>query len=107
MVADIFEMHGWDAYYLGANTPTHELVRFIRETAPDVIGLSLSVFFHMEYLENMIKTLGKEFKNIDILIGGQGFRKGGAEIADSYPKVTYIRSLDELETWIRKGGKAQ
>lgn len=107
MVADMFEMGGWDAYYLGANTPTYELVRFVHETGPDVIGLSLSVFFHMEYLENMITTLGKEFETIEILVGGQAFRQGGAEFMDSYPMVTHISSLDELENWIRKGGTAR
>lgn len=30
MIADIFEMNGWDGYFIGANTPTDELVRFIK-----------------------------------------------------------------------------
>ena len=29
MVADIFELNGWDTYFLGSNVPTNELVKFI------------------------------------------------------------------------------
>lgn len=29
MVADFFEMEGWDTYYLGANTPTRSILQTI------------------------------------------------------------------------------
>ncbi len=47
MVADIFELHGWDAHFLGANTPVEELLKFIDEIQPDLIGLSLAVYFNI------------------------------------------------------------
>lgn len=37
MVADIFEENGWDTFYLGANTPINELVKFCDEVKPDLI----------------------------------------------------------------------
>jgi len=42
MVADMLEMNGWDGYFIGANTPLPELIRFIESKNPDLIGLSLS-----------------------------------------------------------------
>ena len=42
MVADVFEMHGWDSFYLGSNTPISEMVRFAKERCPDAVGLSLT-----------------------------------------------------------------
>ena len=43
MVADIFELNGWDSYFLGANTPTSSLIDMISRTEPDIVGLSLAV----------------------------------------------------------------
>ena len=39
MVADIFELNGWDGFFLGANTPEAELLAFVQERKPDVLGL--------------------------------------------------------------------
>jgi methanogenic corrinoid protein MtbC1 len=103
MVADIFEIRGWNSLYLGANTPTEELLRFIRDVKPDVIALSLSVYFHMGTLEKMIRKIRDEFQDIEILIGGQAFRFGGSDIAEKYPGVFFIPSLDALEDFIIKG----
>ncbi|HEY5309978.1 MAG TPA: cobalamin B12-binding domain-containing protein, partial [Casimicrobiaceae bacterium] len=40
MVADFFEMEGWDSYYTGANTPTGGVVQAIVERRPDVLAIS-------------------------------------------------------------------
>lgn len=100
MVADMFEMKGWDAFYLGAGTPVHELIRFAQETKPDIIGLSLSVYFHMEELEKMIAGIRQHFPHIQILVGGQAFRHGIPSWLTSQPKVMVVSSLNELEKMI-------
>jgi len=102
MVADVFEMQGWDSLYLGANTPTFELARFIDEVEPDLVGLSLSVYFHMGDLEGMLNALQKRFPDLPVLIGGQAFRHGGNHMADPYRGVTAIFSLEDLKRFIQK-----
>lgn len=102
MVANIFEIHGWDGFYLGANTPTAELLRFLDEIQPDALGLSLSVYFHLHDLDNMLRSIRAMYEGLPILIGGQAFRFGGEALADAYPLVRYIASLDDLEEWIRQ-----
>jgi len=104
MVADLFEINGWDAFYLGAGTPTHEIIRFAEEIRPDVIGISLSVYFHMEKLEKMVRAIREHFPLIRILVGGQAFRHGTAPWLNSLPEVLFVSSLDELEKMIA-GGK--
>ncbi len=109
MVADIFEMHGWDCLYLGANTPVYDLIRFIHETEPDLVGLSLTVYFHLGILKKTIEAIRKEFKELKIIIGGQAFRYGGESVAKQYDGVTYLSSLDDLEIMILAnltGGKS-
>lgn len=97
MVADIFEMKGWDSYFLGANTPQEELLRFAQDLKPDVIALSASIYFHIPQLEDMLCRTRELFPDTPVLVGGQAFRHGGRDIAESYPGVQFISDLFALE----------
>jgi methanogenic corrinoid protein MtbC1 len=100
MVADIFELNGWDGHFLGANLPLEDLSRFIQEVGPDVVGLSLSILANLDHLERGIEVVRTDFPNLDLLIGGQAFRWGGIDAIKRYPGTEYISSLDELEKLI-------
>ena len=100
MVADIFEMKGWEGYFLGANTPVDQLVRFIDDTKPDLVGLSLSVHANFPALKSGIEAIRSDFPNLDIFIGGQAFQRGGIQAVDDISGATYIASLAELESEI-------
>lgn len=97
MVADIFELHGWDAHFLGANTPVKELLTFIDEIHPDLIGLSLAVYFNIPVLRTTLQALQHHFKNLDILVGGHAFIWGGTGVLKNYPGTMYLASLSQLE----------
>ncbi|WP_125869939.1 cobalamin B12-binding domain-containing protein [Williamwhitmania taraxaci] len=45
MISDVFEMNGWNSYFLGANTPIHDLIEFTRKIKPDFLAISLSIYF--------------------------------------------------------------
>ena len=100
MACDVFEMHGWDSLYLGADTPTSELLRTLRELCPDAVGLSLSVNFHVSTMVAAIKAIRAAFPDLPIVIGGQGLREVGRTRMStlvSDPKVRYAADLDGLE----------
>lgn len=101
MVADTFELNGWDGYFVGSNTPVQELIKTIGETQPDVIALSLSIYFNLPHLEKMIDEIRKHDADIPIWIGGQAFRWGGSEIVEKYPGTLFIDSLQNLENQLR------
>jgi methylmalonyl-CoA mutase cobalamin-binding domain/chain len=72
MVADFFEMEGWDTYYLGANTPANIILKAVEENDADILGLSIAMPYHRQLLADTIKqirgsSIGKDLK---ILIGG-------------------------------------
>ena len=46
MVADLFEMKGWESFFLGAGFPTNELIKFIHQNQPDIVAISLSIYFN-------------------------------------------------------------
>ncbi len=97
MVADIFELNGWDGYFLGANTPAKALLRLIDEKEPDIVGLSLAIYFNMENLLKVIEMIRSNFRNIPLLVGGQAFRWGGTDRLSKYDDVVLVSSLQELE----------
>jgi len=101
IVADIFELHGWDSHFLGANLPREDLSRYIQEVQPDVVGLSLSILANLDNLKRGIEVVRSDFPKLDLLIGGQAFRWGGIDVIKKYPGTEYILSLDELENLIK------
>ncbi|MFC1851019.1 B12-binding domain-containing protein [candidate division CSSED10-310 bacterium] len=101
MVADVFEMHGWDSYFLGANTPTSELIRFIREVKPQLVALSLSIYFHLPELKHVLNILNENFPNLNIMIGGQAFNHVGNIAQELHSQANYFSDLKELDTFLK------
>jgi methanogenic corrinoid protein MtbC1 len=101
MVADILELHGWDSYFLGANTPVDALLTMIEEKHPELLCLSLSVYFNLPSLLNAIHHVRDTFPDLRVLVGGQAFRWDGIAQVEGLNTVQIISSLDALEQAIR------
>jgi len=94
-------MNGWNVNFLGANTPTQDLINFAKTTKPDLLAISLSLYFNLPVLENMLQLLNKEIPDLKILIGGQAFRHGGQDIFSKYENTTYLPDLYSTEIFIK------
>ncbi|SIQ94442.1 Methanogenic corrinoid protein MtbC1 [Alkalispirochaeta americana] len=103
MVADIFELHGWDGYFLGANTPLDQLCSIVEEKDPDILALSVSVASHLAVLGGMISHLRERYPSLPVLLGGRAFQNGGGESLPDVPGVFYVESLEKLEEMITGG----
>ena len=98
MVADLCELQGWRGYFLGAATPVPDLLQMIEEHRPDMVGLSLSIYFNMAALLDALDAVTAAYPELPILVGGQAFRWAGLPGAvPAYRNVSLIASLDELE----------
>jgi methanogenic corrinoid protein MtbC1 len=102
MVSDIFELNGWKVFFLGANTPKNDLLNYIRIVKPQLVAISLSIYFHLPTLESTLDKIRSEFSQLRILIGGQAFLRGGQEILAGYENVTYLPDLDAIENFINQ-----
>ena len=75
MVADFFEMEGWDTYYLGANTPAASILQSIEERRADVLAFSATMTFHLSRVIQLIDQVraAKIGRDMIILVGGYPF----------------------------------
>lgn len=100
MVADVFEMKGWESFFLGTGIPIIELVKFIHQTKPDLLAISLSVYFNFANLLKMIELIRNEFPELQIIIGGQAFSRTSEKNLQQFGNIMYISDLYLLEKYI-------
>ncbi len=75
MVADFFEIDGWDSYYTGANTPISDVVQAIVERRASVLAISATIAHHVaevKSLVNLVRTR-PECSGVKIIVGGFPF----------------------------------
>jgi methanogenic corrinoid protein MtbC1 len=72
MVADFFEIAGWDTYYMGANTPDSSIIQAIERTKPHILALSATMPFHQSNLKRTIATVRASDPDdrVKIIVGG-------------------------------------
>jgi MerR family transcriptional regulator, light-induced transcriptional regulator len=75
MVADLFEMDGWNSYYYGANTPQSSLISAIQHFKPDVLAISATMVFNLSSVSELISKVKSEAlqHKMNILVGGYPF----------------------------------
>lgn len=90
MVADFFEMDGWDSYYLGANTPASSIIQMVRDTNAQLVIISATLSINVHKINNLIEELrgSKDLDDTKIMVGGHPFNidpdlweKVGADIS--------------------------
>lgn len=76
MVADFFEMAGWDSIYLGANTPTQALIELVCRERPDLIALGVTMTYHLGTAATLVENLRSDSRcsDVRIIAGGYVFR---------------------------------
>lgn len=75
MVADFFEMEGWDTYYLGANTPVKSLLESLSQFQAEVLCISATINFNVNALYELISAVRQsaDTSKIKVLAGGRPF----------------------------------
>jgi MerR family transcriptional regulator, light-induced transcriptional regulator len=75
MVADFFEIDGWDTYFLGANTPMEGILRAISERKTDLLAISATMTFHIHKVADLIAEVRHSGldEGTKILVGGYPF----------------------------------
>lgn len=101
MVADTLELNGWHGYFLGPNVPLGDLLSFLEDKQPDILVLSISVFFNMPALTAALEAISARFPALRIFAGGQAFAWGGTDLVNSFPNTEVVVSLSDFESRLR------
>ena len=80
MVADRFALAGWRVDYLGADTPTDEIVDAAQTLGSDLVVLSASTHFNRVLLRDVLDEVQRRLPGVRIAVGGAAF----VSDADSY-----------------------
>lgn len=75
MVADLFEMDGWDTFYLGSNTPADSIIQMVLERKADALGISATITSHVPAVATLIEMVrsSEVGHRVKILVGGYPF----------------------------------
>ena len=77
MVADFFEMDGWDGIYIGANTPATALIELVCRERPDLIALGITMTYHLGTAKSLIERFRGDDRcsDVKIIVGGYIFQQ--------------------------------
>lgn len=73
MVADFFEMEGWDTFYLGANTPTPDVLEGIDRWGVELLCVSTTMTRHVGRVADLVREARSHRPELLILVGGYPF----------------------------------
>jgi methanogenic corrinoid protein MtbC1 len=110
MVADFFEMEGWDSFYLGANTPTESIIQTIISKKADLVLISATISSHIGEVIHLIQAVRRciECRDPKIIVGGYPFNididlwkkvgaDGQAEDAESAVKMAEKLVIEDFD----------
>lgn len=102
MVADIFESHGWNGYFIGAHTSTEALMEEARNCKPDAFAFSVTVPLGLARLEETLAAVSAAYPKAPLLIGGKALADCPERKWTHFPQARVLLSLQELEAFIRE-----
>jgi MerR family transcriptional regulator, light-induced transcriptional regulator len=73
MVADLFELAGWDSYFLGADAPSRTVAEFAVQRGADLVAISATLPSHRDEVSRMVAVL-RNTTPIPVLVGGRLFQ---------------------------------
>jgi len=73
MLADFFEMEGWDTAFIGASTPSSSLIKTLVANPPDLLAVSATMTFNVSTVAELIQAVRREAPGVRILVGGYPF----------------------------------
>jgi len=75
MVSDLFEMDGWDTFYLGANMPAPSIIQTLAAQRANVLAISTTISAYVKNVTELISAVrqANEVAGVKILVGGYPF----------------------------------
>lgn len=76
MVADFFTLYGWDAVFVGSNTPYEDFYNAAKLIRPDIIAISITNYYTLVAARKIIGELKSLLgASVKIIVGGYAVRE--------------------------------
>ncbi len=95
MITDYFVMLGYEATYVGSNTPKEVFVSGLKSQKLDYIAISISNPYHLISARKIILRIREEDKNVKIIVGGNAIKKLG-EKANILKADYYLTTFEDI-----------
>ncbi|MDD2561968.1 MAG: cobalamin-dependent protein [Eubacteriales bacterium] len=82
MGADFFRILGFDAVFIGANTPRNTLLHAAGALQPDIVVLSVTNYLNLAQLPGIIQALREAFPGLRVYLAGSALIHTGKGAAD-------------------------
>lgn len=102
MAADVFVLNGWETYFLGASTPTKEILKYVEAKKPDIVGLSFSFYINIMKVVDVVREIKNNFPSQKIMLGGRAELNGQGDILSKFDDVHYFTSIVSLDGFLKK-----
>lgn len=74
MVADFFELDGWETYYLGANMPVKGIIKKVNDVQANVLALSAALVSQARKVRDIVEAVKNDVSHdVKIIVGGHAF----------------------------------
>jgi hypothetical protein len=101
IVADVFELAGWDSHFIGGSTLSGQLRDALAEWKPNLVALSLTNSGLCDIFVQRLGELRRAYPELEVLIGGQALRSVGSSLADRDPLLKHIASVEGLKQFLK------
>jgi len=102
IVSHFFALAGYDARYIGANTPKNDILSAVKALKPDMLALSVTNYYNIVITKKITEDIKLQFPNVKIIVGGQAFNH-----TDALSQVKYDYHLTDLSSIaMMEGGKS-
>jgi methanogenic corrinoid protein MtbC1 len=78
LAANFFSLEGFDAKYIGANTPNEQIISAVKILKPDYVALSITNYYNVVATKKLTEKLKEEYPEVKIIIGGQAAKNEAA-----------------------------
>ncbi|ERN52940.1 cobalamin-dependent protein [Alkalihalophilus marmarensis] len=99
LTSHLFEQKGWKTRLYGANLPLDALVSAAIEWKPEVIGLSVTIPYHLVNLNKFVRTLEDLPHRPTVLVGGRLVAEYDLRSHCS-DQTLLLKDLNELDRWL-------
>ncbi len=97
MAADFFTIYGYDAIFVGSDTPYLDFYQAIHVIRPAVVAISVSNYYNLVATKKMIEQIRKTLPyRLTIVVGGYAFHNDTASKLDAVEADYYTSTYEEI-----------